>query len=50
MLQELKGKPDGENLSDAEAFAMEISDLKKIDSRLEVSSWAKGKVLVVKVS
>ena len=36
MLQELKGKPDGENLSDAEAFAMEISDIKKIDSRLEV--------------
>ena len=36
MLQELKGKPEGENLSDAEAFAVEISDLKKIDSRLEV--------------
>jgi len=35
MLQELKGKPEGENLSDAEAFAVEISDLKKIDSRLE---------------
>ena len=37
MLLELKGKPEGENLSDAEAFAVEISDLKKIDSRLEVS-------------
>ena len=35
MLQELKGKPEQETLSDAEAFAVEISDLKKIDSRLE---------------
>jgi len=35
MLAELKGKPEGESLSDAEAFAVEISDLKKIDSRLQ---------------
>jgi hypothetical protein len=36
MLQDLKGKPEGENLSDAEAFAMEISNIRKIDSRLQV--------------
>ena len=36
MLAELKGKPEGESLSDAEAFAVEISDLRKIDSRLQV--------------